>query len=132
MLILPLNSPECWGTNEQIDWRAKQQSLCNGLRLGRSEVLRNLRHCLRAQAKPRTSHHRSAGGEGRGEMKRCLPWKDERGPKRQSPCHGLRLGRSEVLRYFRHCLRAQAKPRTSQHRSPAGEKKRCRTSSLKG
>ena len=35
---------------QQIDLRAKQPSLLGGLRLGRSKVLRSLRHYLRAQS----------------------------------------------------------------------------------
>ena len=50
---------------------------------------------------------------------------------------GLRLGRSEVLRGFRHYLRAGTKPRTSHLRSPGGERRGklrgiARESSLKG
>ena len=41
-----------------------------GLRLGRSEVLRSLRHYIPAGTKPRTSHLRSPGGERRRKRKR--------------------------------------------------------------
>ena len=44
-------------------------ALTSGLLLGRSEVLRSLRHYLSAQS-PRTSHHRSPGGERCGKRKR--------------------------------------------------------------
>ena len=51
------------------DRPAGKATLTSGLLLGRSEVLRSLR-TLAAGTKPRTSHHRSAGGERRGKRKR--------------------------------------------------------------
>ena len=48
---------------EQIDRLAgKAITITGWLRLGRSEVVMSLRHYL-AGTKPRTSHHRSRGGE---------------------------------------------------------------------
>ena len=48
--------------NEGAGTLAGKAALTSGLRLGRSEVLRSLRHYL-AGTKPRASHHRSTGGE---------------------------------------------------------------------
>ena len=50
---------------------AGKAALTNGLRPGRSEVLRSLRHFLQG-TKPRTSHHRSSGGERRGKKKHSM------------------------------------------------------------
>ena len=49
-----LSIPEWKETTEQIDWRAKHAIIKSGLHLGRSEVLRSLRHYLRAQSR---GHH---------------------------------------------------------------------------
>ena len=49
--------------NGRADTLASKATLTSGLLLGRSEVLRSLRHYLRAQ--PRTSDHRSSAGERR-------------------------------------------------------------------
>ena len=48
--------------NDGADTLTGKATLTSGLRLGRSEVLRSLRHYL-AGTKPGTSHHRSPGGE---------------------------------------------------------------------
>ena len=55
--------------NDRADRLAGKATITSGLFLGRSEVLRSLRHYLRG-TKPRTSHHRSPGGERRGKRKR--------------------------------------------------------------
>ena len=60
---------------EQIDWRAKQ-TLTSGLLLGRSEVLRSLRHYPRAQSQ---GHHSIDRLEERGV---------ERGSARRSSLKG--------------------------------------------
>ena len=49
-----LSIPEWKETTEEIDWRAKHAIIKSGLHLGRSEVLRSLRHYLRAQSQ---GHH---------------------------------------------------------------------------
>ena len=56
--------------NDRGDTLAGKATLTSGLLLGRSEVLRSLRHYLQAQSQARTSHHRSPGGERRGKRKR--------------------------------------------------------------
>ena len=70
-----LDMPEWRETAEQTDWRAKQlpQVACF------SEVLRSLRHYLRAQSQ---GHHTTDRLEGRGVDRRSgrrFPSKDERG-----------------------------------------------------
>ena len=53
---------------EQTAWR-ESATITGGLRLGISEVLKSLRHYLLV-TKPRTSHHRSPGGERRRKRER--------------------------------------------------------------
>ena len=52
--------------NDRADRLAGKAACSSGLLLGRSEVLRSLTETLPAGTKPKTSHHRSPGGEGRG------------------------------------------------------------------
>ena len=52
------------GGKDRADRLAGRVTLTSGLHLGRSEVLRSLRHYL-GPTKRRTSHHRSPGGERR-------------------------------------------------------------------
>ena len=51
--------------NDRADRLAGKATTTGGLRFGRSEVLRSLRHYLAGTKPPRTSHHRSPGGERR-------------------------------------------------------------------
>ena len=60
-----LDMPEWRETTEQIDWRPKQPTLVSQ-KLWSVEELET----LPAGTKPRTSHHRSPGGERRGKRKR--------------------------------------------------------------
>ena len=53
--------------NDRADRLADKATITSGLRLGRSEVLRNSRHYLRAQSQ---GHHRPPGRERRGKRKR--------------------------------------------------------------
>ena len=62
---MPAESKE---VTEQIDWRGKA-TITGDLRLGRSEVLRSLRHVIPVGTKPRTSHHRLPGREKRRRRK---------------------------------------------------------------
>ena len=63
--------------NDGVNRLAGQATITSGLRLGgRSEVLRSLRHYLATGTKPRTSHHRSPGGERRGKRKRSTRFLD--------------------------------------------------------
>ena len=57
-------------TTEQIDWPAKHPSQAGSLRLGISEVLRSLRHYLRAQFKAEDIDHTIDRLEERGRRKR--------------------------------------------------------------
>ena len=52
--------------NDRADTLARKVAITNGLHLGRSKVLRNLRHCLQAQSQ-RTSRHWSSGGDIRAQ-----------------------------------------------------------------
>ena len=66
-----LDMPEWRETTEQTDWRAKQPPQFSGLLLGRSEVLRSLRHYLRAQGQQhRTIHRLEERGVERGSARR--------------------------------------------------------------
>ena len=56
--------------NHREDRLAGKATLTSGLLLGRSEVLRSLKHYLRAQSHGHNTMHRSAGGERRGKRKR--------------------------------------------------------------
>ena len=74
------------------------------------------------------------GGGGGGEAKKATTKKKKKQP---SNINGLYLGRSEVLRSFRHQIPAGTNPRTSHHWFPGekktGVKKRSdRRSSFKG
>ena len=51
---------------------ACKAAITSGLCLRRSEVLRSLRHYLHAGTKPKTSHHRSPGGERCRESKHLM------------------------------------------------------------
>ena len=99
---------------------AGKAALTNGLRPGRSEVLRSLRHFLQG-TKPRTSHHRSSGGERRGKRKRSTIFLERtREGHRQPDEHwnrfkgiiwetserrgGAHVGFSEPLRYHLESL----------------------------
>ena len=56
---------------QQVDWQAKQPlHFTGGLRLGRSKVLRSLRHYLRAQSQGHHSHQSPGGGVERGSAQR--------------------------------------------------------------
>ena len=55
--------------NDRADRLAGKAAIASRLRLGRSEVLRSLRHYL-SETKPRTSHRRSPGGQLRGDKKK--------------------------------------------------------------
>ena len=65
---------------EQTDWRDWKTPIAGGLRLGLSEVLRSLRHYLRAQSQ---GHHTvdrlEERGVERGSAYSDLPWEDEKG-----------------------------------------------------
>ena len=74
--------------NDRADRLAGKATVTDGLRLGRSEVLRSLTETLPAVTKPRPSHHQSPGGERRTKRKRLKIFTErERKGHRQSDPH---------------------------------------------
>ena len=59
-------------TTEQVDWRAKQPRQMAYLRLGRSDVLRSLRHKLRKQSQSSIRRSRQRSCEERGSCRRSF------------------------------------------------------------
>ena len=83
----PLKSPvvvlpwTCRGEGKRPSRQTGKATLINGLLLGRSEVLRSLRHYLWAQSQGHhTIDHLEKRGTERGNPRRCFSWKDKRGP----------------------------------------------------
>ena len=72
--------------NGRADRLAIKATAASGSCLGRLQSVEEL-ETPPARTEPRTSHHRSPGGERRGMKKRCiddLPWKDGKGLSSQS------------------------------------------------
>ena len=107
--------------NDRADRLAGKTTLTSSLLLGRSDVLRSLKHYLRA------AHHRSPGGKRCGIIEHRLAGK-------AALTSSLILGRSEMLRSLRHYLRAQSQgDHTIDRLEERGvERGSARRSSLKG
>ena len=137
--------------NDRADRLVGKATLTRGLLLGRSEVLRSLRHYRRRKAKditpsiawrreaetlpvgtkPRTSHHRSPGGErqkhyqwAQNQGHHTIDRLEERGRNTTSGHKAKDITPSIAWRREAETLPVGTKPRTSHHRSPGGERQR--------
>ena len=88
--------------NDRADRLAGKAALTSGLFLGRSEMLRSLRHYLRSQNKGHHTINRQRREAWKEEAADDLPWKDERGPL--SIMMNWCLMSSDVMRHIKDKL----------------------------